>query len=82
MRFAIYVRVSTDDQTVENQILRLTEYAKSKNWEYEVYSEVMSTRKTRPVKSELLQKLRNKEYDGVLIYKLDRWALLKSSWIY
>ena len=74
MRFAIYVRVSTDDQTVENQILRLTEYAKSKNWEYEVYSEVMSTRKTRPVKAELLQKLRNKEYDGVLIYKLDRWA--------
>lgn len=74
MRFAIYVRVSTDDQTVENQILRLTEYAQSKNWEYEVYSEIMSTRKTRPVKAELLQRLRNKEYDGVLIYKLDRWA--------
>jgi putative DNA-invertase from lambdoid prophage Rac len=74
MRFAIYVRVSTDDQTVENQILRLTEYAQSKNWDYEVHSEVMSTRKTRPVKAELLQKLRNKEYDGVLIYKLDRWA--------
>ena len=31
MRIAIYVRVSTNDQTVENQILRLTEYAQSKN---------------------------------------------------
>ncbi len=74
MRVAIYVRVSTEDQTVENQILRLTEFAQSKNWDYEVFSEVQSTRKSRPIKAELLKKLRDGEYDGVLIFKLDRWA--------
>lgn len=74
MKAAIYVRVSTSDQTVENQILRLTEFAKSKGWEFEIFSEVMSTRKTRPVKAALLTDLRKKLFDGVLVYKLDRWA--------
>jgi putative DNA-invertase from lambdoid prophage Rac len=74
MKIAIYVRVSTQDQTVENQILRLTEFANSKAWRFEVYSEVMSTRKTRPVKADLLARLRNKDYEGVIVYKLDRWA--------
>jgi DNA invertase Pin-like site-specific DNA recombinase len=73
-RIAIYTRVSTADQTTENQKLRLAEFAKSKGWLCDVYEEVMSTRKTRPVKQSVLSKLRNGEYDGVLVYKLDRWA--------
>jgi putative DNA-invertase from lambdoid prophage Rac len=74
MRIAIYIRVSTQDQTVENQRLRLTEYATSQSWQYEIFSEVQSTRNTRPIKAELLSKLRNHDYDGVLVFKLDRWA--------
>ena len=38
------------------------------------FDEVESTRKTRPVKQALLTKLRAKEYDAVVVYKLDRWA--------
>ena len=74
LKVAIYCRVSTDDQTTENQSMRLTEYADKEGWEYDVYTEVRSSKKTRPVKAELLQKLRNKEYDAVLVYKLDRFA--------
>ena len=74
MRIAIYCRVSTTEQNPENQRIRLTEYARDKGWIFEVYTEVESTRKTRPVKAELLHKLRKGEYDGVLVYKLDRWA--------
>ncbi len=73
-RVAIYCRVSTKEQTTENQRIRLTEYANQQGWKYDVFSEVQSTRKTRPVKAELLHRLRKNEYDGVLIYKLDRWA--------
>ncbi len=73
-KVALYSRVSTADQTTENQVLRLVEYAKSKGLKYDLYTEVMSTRKTRPVKAGLLQKLRNGDYDGVVVYKLDRWA--------
>ncbi len=71
---AIYCRVSTKEQDTENQRIRLTEYANQKGWKYDVFTEVQSTRKTRPVKAELMTKLRNSNYDGVLIYKLDRWA--------
>ena len=71
---AIYVRVSTSEQTVENQRIRLVEFAEKQNYTYNIYEEVESTRKTRPVKQALLSKLRNKEYDAVLVYKLDRWA--------
>lgn len=74
MRIAIYTRVSTSEQTTENQVLRLTEYAKDRDWQYEVFREQESTRKTRPIKANLLQQLRQKEFDGVIVYKLDRWA--------
>ena len=28
----------------------------------------------RPIKELVLEKLRNREYDGILVWKLDRWA--------
>lgn len=74
MKVAIYIRVSTEEQNLENQQLRLTEYARANKWDYELFSEVQSTRNARPVKAELLQKLRRNEYDGILVYRLDRYA--------
>lgn len=71
---ALYLRVSTSEQTVENQRIRVIEYAKQNNCTYDVYEETESTRKTRPVKQSLLAKLRRSEYDAVVVYKLDRWA--------
>ncbi|HCY75956.1 MAG TPA: hypothetical protein DHV28_08535 [Ignavibacteriales bacterium] len=71
---ALYFRVSTSSQTNENQKIRLIEYAERNSYTYDLYEEVESTRKTRPVKQALLAKLRKKEYEGVVVYKLDRWA--------
>ena len=71
---AIYVRVSTKEQTVENQTVRLVDYAKSNGYTFDIYEETESTRKTRPVKQKLMSKLRNYEYYAVAVYKLDRWA--------
>jgi len=73
-RIALYVRVSTSDQTVENQKIRLIDYAEKNGLNYDIYEETESTRKTRPVKQELLARLRNKEYEAVVVYRLDRWA--------
>jgi putative DNA-invertase from lambdoid prophage Rac len=73
-KIALYSRVSTDKQTTDNQKLRLLEYAKYNNIDYEIFDEVESTRNTRPVKQILLDKLRNKEFESVVVYKLDRWA--------
>lgn len=73
-RYALYARVSTDDQSNEQQIDRLTAYAESKGLSCDVFAEVESSRKTRPVKAELLAALRRRQYAGVIIWKLDRWA--------
>lgn len=73
-RIALYVRVSTTEQTVENQKIRLVEYAEKNGYDYDLFEETESTRRTRPVKQTLLARLRNHEYVAVIIYKLDRWA--------
>lgn len=62
-KIAIYTRVSTTEQTTLNQKLRLEEYAKNQKWKFELFEEVESSRKTRPIKAELLQRLRNKEFE-------------------
>ena len=73
-KFAIYARVSRTDQILENQIRPLKEYAERMGWEYEVFTEKESTRKSRPVQWALYNRLLKKEFDGLLFYKLDRWA--------
>ena len=73
-KVAIYCRVSTTEQCNTNQEIRLIEYCNQRNWAYEVFTEVESSRKTRPVKQELLTMLRNKYYDAIVVYKLDRYA--------
>ena len=74
MKIGIYCRVSTRDQHPEAQRRELEEFAKRSGWEYEVFEETESSRKTRPIKQEVLRRLRLREFDGVLVWKLDRWA--------
>lgn len=74
MKVAIYVRVSRIDLNPENQKLELERFAKAMNWEYEIFEEKESTRKTRPIKNELFQQALKKKWDMIFVYKLDRWA--------
>lgn len=74
MKAAIYVRVSRSDLNLDNQLLPLERYAKSMGWEYEIFQEKESTRKTRPVQWDLYNRMLKREYDVLLFYKLDRWA--------
>lgn len=73
-KVAMYCRVSTNRQTNDNQKVRLIQYAEANNLEYDLFEEVESTRKTRPIKQELLTQLRNGEYKAVVVFKLDRYA--------
>lgn len=74
MRVAIYVRVSKTEQNLDNQLNLLKQYADRCGYEYEVFEEKESTRKTRPVQWDLYNRLLRKEFEGLLIYKFDRWA--------
>lgn len=74
MKVAIYIRVSREDLNLMNQQLELEQYAKSRGWDYEIFEEKESTRKTRPVKQMVFSMAWERKVDGILIYKLDRWA--------
>ena len=72
MKVALYLRVSTENQTTENQ---------RTDWK-NMLSQIMNTivwwsrkySKNKTCKQALLAKLRANKYDAVVIYKLDRWA--------
>ena len=74
MKVALYARVSTQDQHPENQLQQLIDYAKRNGYQYDIYEEKESTRKTRPVKNQLYQKLLHGDYAGVIVVALTRWA--------
>lgn len=73
-KIAIYTRVSTEDQTTLNQILILVDYCEKNNYDYEVFSEIESSGKVRVIKQNLMNRLRKREFDGVVVYRLDRFG--------
>lgn len=74
VKLAVYCRVSTDEQNPENQKIKLVEFCKRSGYEYEVFEEKESTRNTRPIKQSIIDMLRKRVFDGLLIWRLDRWA--------
>jgi len=74
LKVAIYLRVSTTEQNLENQKLPLINYCERMGWEYEIFQEKESTRKTRPIQWDLYNRLLRREFDGLVIYSFSRWA--------
>jgi len=74
MKIAIYIRVSRSDLNLDNQKQALERFCQEKGHEYMVFAETESTRKTRPIKEEVMASMRKGQFDAVLVYKLDRWA--------
>lgn len=74
-KVAIYARVSTEDQSTENQTPVLIDYAISQGWEVKkVYEEEASAWKAGHQKQlkELLYAASYHQYDVVLVWSLDR----------
>lgn len=77
LKVAIYCRVSKADnsQTNENQKPDLIRYCEAMGFvDYVVFEEKESSRKTRPTKNKLFQEAIQKQWDLILVWKLDRWA--------
>ncbi|WP_288591095.1 recombinase family protein [uncultured Victivallis sp.] len=78
MRCIIYARVSTEDQTVENQLRELKEYASRQQWQ--VINELTDTAsgsKTAAERTglkEVFNLARKKKYDVLLFWSLDRFS--------
>ncbi|MBU0470577.1 MAG: recombinase family protein [Nanoarchaeota archaeon] len=72
-RVAIYCRVSTGDQTLDQQRVPLVEMCKKEGWCYQVFEEKVSGAKaSRTELDKIMQAIRNWEFNTVLVAKLDR----------
>ncbi len=75
MKCAIYVRVSTDKQTTDNQLAPLQEFAKASGWDVcTVYAETVSGsgKRARPEFDRMMLAASQKQFDIVLFWALDR----------
>src|SRR6476660_3130864 len=76
-RAALYVRVSTDSQTVENQIRELRQVAGRRGWDVvEVYSDAgisgAKGRNGRPGLDSMLKDANRRKFDIVMAWAIDR----------
>lgn len=74
MRVSVYTRVSTTEQNPEMQKQRILEYCKVNELEvYDIYEDVISGKKeSRPAFDRLLYNMRQRRFNAVAVYKLDR----------
>ena len=75
-RAAIYVRVSTNDQDTGLQETELREYVESRGWSCTVYRDQgqSGAKNERPALTALLNDLRRRKADVVVVWALDRLA--------
>jgi DNA invertase Pin-like site-specific DNA recombinase len=76
-RAALYVRVSTDSQTLENQIRELRQVARRRGWDVvEVYSDAgisgAKGRNGRPGLDSMLKDASRRKFDIVMAWAIDR----------
>jgi len=76
-RAALYVRVSTDRQTIENQEIQLHQIAERRGWEVvEVYNDAgisgAKGRKDRPGLDQMLNDASRRKFDVVMAWAIDR----------
>jgi DNA invertase Pin-like site-specific DNA recombinase len=75
MRAALYARVSTTDQTCENQLLELRRYCEARGWPIArefVDTGVSGSKDRRPALDELVTAAKGRRFDVLVCWRLDR----------
>lgn len=73
MKAAIYARVSTQEQTTEQQIRPGIAYCEKEGWGYDIYEEHISGAKlNRTQLGRMMEGVRRGDYGAVVVWKLDR----------
>src|ERR1700730_6064113 len=74
MRAAIYARVSTAEQTCDNQLLEVRRYIEARGWEAVEYVDhgVSGSKESRPALDDVMQAVRRRQVDAVVVFASDR----------
>lgn len=72
----LYARVSTDKQETDNQLIRLREVAKNRDWDvYDEYVDIASGRNPRrPALDRMMEDAKHHKFDKIIAVKIDRLA--------
>ena len=75
-KVAVYLRVSTDEQSTENQMSKVQNWAEFKGVKIKsIYQENASGRNdARPERKRLIEQAMKGRYDTVIVWALDRWG--------
>ena len=73
-RAAVYARVSTLDQTTENQLAELRRYIEVRGWSAQEYVDegVSGSTDKRPALNRLLRNAKHRRFDVLVCWRLDR----------
>lgn len=76
MKRVVYLRVSTEDQSLDSQRLQIQRYLSSHDLQVEFYEEFASggSTKKRPVYQRLMREVKRGEIGHIYVYKLDRFS--------
>src|SRR5690348_8257132 len=74
-RAAIYVRVSTGEQSTEMQLSECGDYCHRRGWHYLTFEDQASgSSRKRPGLEELMKQARRRSIDVVVVWRFDRFA--------
>jgi DNA invertase Pin-like site-specific DNA recombinase len=75
-RAGIYARVSTADQTCENQLQELRRYCDARGWTATEYVDagVSGAKERRPALDQLMTDARQRRVDVIVVWRLDRFG--------
>jgi DNA invertase Pin-like site-specific DNA recombinase len=75
MRAFLYARVSTGGQNEGMQVTEMYEFAERAKWHYEAFTDSVSgAKEKRPGLDRMMDLVRQRKCDVVLVYKFDRFA--------
>jgi DNA invertase Pin-like site-specific DNA recombinase len=74
MKVAIYARVSTADQTCDNQLIELRRYVEARGWTAQEFvdSGVSGSTDKRPALDALIRDAKRRRFDVLVCWRLDR----------
>jgi len=73
MKVAVYCRVSTDEQELDQQIVACERFCEFKEFDYVVFSDFGSGKDfKRKNFLDMLDRIRRREFEGVVVFRFDR----------
>jgi Resolvase, N terminal domain len=73
-RAALYARVSTAEQTAENQLLEMRRYCQARGWTLTEYIDaaVSGAKERRPALDQMMADAKRRRFDVLVVWRLDR----------